>query len=404
MLKFAKYQHLKPEITTDESKMIVIRNVKLAVAGEKRTGQAVIIESGKIAAIVPETEPIAESAMIINGHENWLTAGLIDLHLHVQGDWPAAENSSRMFQLLAAQTDHGVTTIFPTLIDSQVTDFKSVRFFAEFSKHTIGTPQCKIGGLHLEGPFLNPVKRGGFPESELRPPSVGEFNQMLAAADGRLSRITLSPELPGSMDVARKAIAAGVVVAIGHTTANPAQIKECADSGISLITHFFNAMPPFHHRDPGPIGAILADNGFILELISDGQHLDPLTVKLCLNLPHEIALITDSNPIFLEPPGRYSHLGTPIIWDGTRLITETGTLIGGGLFLNETVARACRFSGLPFEKVIRLANEVPAVAMGLTDRGKLMPGYAADLIVLDETGQLFLSMIDGKICVNKLNE
>ncbi|MCK5740055.1 N-acetylglucosamine-6-phosphate deacetylase [bacterium] len=384
--------------------MIVIRNVKLAVSGEKCTGQTVIIESGKIAAIVPETEPVAESAMIIDGCDNWLTAGLIDLHLHVQGDWPAAENSSRMHQLLAAQTDHGVTTIFPTLIDSRVSDFSAVRFFSEFTTHTIGTPMCKVGGLHLEGPFLNPAKRGGFPKSELRPPSVDAFNQMLTAADGCLRRITLSPELPGSMEVARMAIAAGVIVSIGHTTAKPGQIKRCADIGIRLVTHFLNAMPPFHHRDPGPIGAILADNGFILELISDGQHLDPLTVKLCLNLPHQIALITDSNPIFLEPPGRYSHLGTPILWDGTRLITETGTLIGGGLFLNEAVARACRFSGLPFEKVIRLANEVPAAAMGLTDRGKLTPGCAADLIVLDENGQLFLNMIDGKICVNKLNE
>jgi len=395
---------LKPEITVKELKMIVIRNVKLAVAGEKHTGQKVIIEAGKITAIVPAAEPVSESAVIINGHDHWLTAGLIDLHLHVQGDWPSAENESRMFQILAAQTDHGVTTIFPTIIDSRTTDFSSIRFFCQFSNQIIGTSFCRIEGLHLEGPFLNPDKRGGFPESVLRPPAVDEFDQMLSAADGFLRRITLSPELPGNLDVARAALTAGVIVSLGHTNANPDRIRAFADSGVSLVTHFLNAMPPFHHRNPGPIGAILADPNFVLELITDGYHLDPLTVKLCLNLPHQIALITDSNPVFLEPPGHFSFQNTPIIWDGERLITESGTLIGGGLFLNEAVARACRFSELPFEKVVMLANEIPAAVMGLAKRGKLAPGYTADLIVLDENGQIFLSMIDGKICVNKLNE
>lgn len=382
--------------------MLVIENARILSRGKEITDKKIIIDRNKIRDLIPASAPVADvNFQKIDARNHFTTAGFIDLHLHGDSDLPVHEQEVLLDRMLTFQAENGVTGIYPSQIPLPKNDFENLRLM----RAKAAAPPArstKILGIHLEGPFLNPKMRGGFTAGSLVPPSLPLLKYWRELTGDQVVRMTLSPELPGNIEIAKYLTAEKIAVSLGHTNAAPEIIREFYALGARQITHFMNAMQPFHHREPGPVGAILEQPGFLLEIIPDGYHLDPLAVKLILNLPHPIAFVSDSTYVRYLAPGTYEYLDQTIIWDGKKQITATGTLVGSSLTLNQAVINAWQFSGRPLEEIVRHANEIPAQTMGLAAKGVLESGFDADVVVFDQTGQIWLVLLEGQVVVNRL--
>lgn len=259
----------------------------------------------------------------------------------------------------------GELHIFPGFVDLQVYDPEplarsGVTGYLLATRAPVDLPdECCIG-LHLEGPFLNPEAAGAIPVDELRPVDLPALDGWLA--DGRARLVTLSPELPHALQAIERIAAAGAVAAVGHTLANAATTRAAVRAGARFATHIWNAFGPVRARSIGAIPELLLDDRVVLGLIADGRHLHPRIEELTARVAgHErIALTSDLVP----PPAQ----------------TEAGKLLGGDRAGAALVARMARF-GLP--AAAGMASLVPARLLGLDDRGRLAPGFRADLAILD---------------------
>lgn len=240
-------------------------------------------------------------------------------------------------------------------------------------------------GIHLEGPFLSPARRGGHREEFLRDPDWAEVAECLHVADGRVLMVTIAPELPGAFGVIEALQRAGVRVALGHTDATAAQTRAGIDAGATVATHLFNGMRPIHHREGGPAVALMDDERVDCELICDGHHVSPEVCSFAFRAVgrDRLILITDACPPAGMPDGSYV-LGTEdIVLAGGAIRTADGrSLCGSALTLLEAVRLATSW-GLPLVDAVRAASLNPARALGLLDRGSISTGLRADLVVTD---------------------
>ena len=259
----------------------------------------------------------------------------------------------------------GELHILPGFVDLQVYDPEplarsGVTGYLLATRAPVDLPDERCIGLHLEGPFLNPEAAGAIPVDELRPVDLPALDGWLA--DGRARLVTLSPELPHALQAIERVASAGVVAAIGHTLANAATTRAAVQAGARFATHVWNAFAPVRARSIGAIPELLLDDRVVLGLVADGRHLHPRIEELTVRVAgrERIALTSDLVP----PPAQ----------------TEAGKLLGGDRAGAALVARMARF-GLP--AAAGMASLVPARLLGLQDRGRLVPGFRADLALLD---------------------
>lgn len=254
-----------------------------------------------------------------------------------------------------------------------------------------------VVGIHLEGPWLAAQFCGAHDPHHLRAPDLAAAGRLVEQAAGRLRVVTLAPELPGALPVARLLAAAGVTVAVGHTAADHQQASAVLDddtAGADLVTHLFNGMPALHHRAPGPVAAALhaaAKDRAVVELIADGVHLDDATVSLVFDLlgPGRVALVSDATAATGMPDGRYDLGGLDVVVDhGVARLATTGSaprpasLAGGTCTLLQVVRRAVD-AGVPLVDAVRAASATPARVLGDDGVGALADGRRADLVVVD---------------------
>jgi N-acetylglucosamine-6-phosphate deacetylase len=246
----------------------------------------------------------------------------------------------------------------------------------------------RLAGVHLEGPWLSPRRSGAHQPGSLTEPDPASVEALLDAGDGAIRMVTLAPELAGGLDAVRLLADRGVVAAIGHTDATYDEACAAIDAGARLGTHLFNAMRPLHHRDPGPVGALL-DSPVDVELIADGVHLHPAVLRTVFAAkPGRCILVTDAMAAAGAPDGDY-RLGpmTIEVRGGVARLadgTGTGAIAGSTLTMAAAVRFAAGEAGLPLLDVVHAAATAPARAWGLTDVGALEAGRRADLVVLDD--------------------
>ncbi|WP_299036882.1 N-acetylglucosamine-6-phosphate deacetylase [uncultured Pseudokineococcus sp.] len=235
-------------------------------------------------------------------------------------------------------------------------------------------------GLHLEGPWLAPARRGAHAAGLLREPRPDDVEVLLEAGGGAVRMVTLAPELPGALDAVARLVDAGVVVALGHTDASAEQVRRALDLGASVVTHLFNGMPPLHHREPGPVGAALLDGRVTVEVIGDGQHVDDDVVDLVRRLaPGRTALVSDAMAAAGLGDGRYELAGAEVVVrDGVARTADERSLAGSTATVGDAVARLlARGADLP--EVAALTSVAPTRALGLTGT-PLAVGAPADLV------------------------
>ncbi len=277
---------------------------------------------------------------------------------------------------------HGTTTVVASAVTGDL-DFlaRHAGMLAELAQ------QGDIAGIHFEGPFISPCRKGAHNEALLRDPDPAEVRKLLDAAHGQARMMTLATELPGGPDSVRLLVEHGVIAAVGHTDATYEQTVAAIDAGATVATHLFNAMPPLGHRAPGPIAALLEDERVTVELINDGTHLHPAALQLAFHHAgaRRVAFITDAMDAAGFGDGRYMLGPMEVeVADGVARLVEGGSIAGSTLTLDRAFKRAVTVDGLPVEDVVAAISANPARLLGLDDRiGSLEPGKDADLVVLD---------------------
>ncbi|MER8236537.1 N-acetylglucosamine-6-phosphate deacetylase [Streptomyces sp. NPDC094049] len=342
----------------------------------------VIVDGDRIAGSSPEGAPTVD----LSGH--WLVPGFVDMHNH--GGGGASFTSGTVDEVLKGihtHRLHGTTTVVASFVTGEM-DFLVQRagLLSELAE------QGELAGLHFEGPFISPCRKGAHDETLLRDPDPAEVRKLIDAARGQAKMVTLATELPGGLDSVRLLAEHGVIAAIGHTDASYEQTVAAIDAGATVATHLYNAMPALGHRAPGPIAALLEDERITVELINDGTHLHPAALELAFHHagPGRVAFITDAMDAAGFGDGRYMLGPLEVeVKDSVARLVEGGSIAGSTLTLDRAFKRAATIDGLPVEAVVRAISANPARLLGVYDRvGSLEPGKDADIVVLDAEFEL----------------
>lgn len=329
-----------------------------------------------------------------------IVPGFIDLHVHGGGGADALDGSvEAIYRMAAFHARHGTTGLLPAIAAAPLRQLiDSLQAIGDATSRL--TNGARILGAHLEGPFLNPARKGAQNKDYLLMPGLSTIKTLAEAAGGRLRMVTLAPELPGCGKVIEWLAAAGIIPAAGHTEATFEQMMEAVKAGLKHVTHIFNGMTPFHHRQPGPAGAALACSLLSVEVIADGIHVHPAVLRLLQQLKGEgrLALVTDAISAAGTVSGTCCFAGQAVTIQNGRAGLPDGTLAGSTLTMLQGVKNLVRLSGMSIPQAIRLASTNPAIILGLQHcKGRVAQGYDADLLILDQNFELKMVMVEGKI-------
>ena len=350
----------------------------------------VTVAEGRIAAIGPGPAGGRAAA--------WISPGLIDLQTNGGFGIDLASQPERVVDLAARLPATGVTGFLPTLVSAPADRFE--RWAAQVRAADAGLG-ARVLGLHLEGPFLSPERPGAHDVSIIRAADDDCFERMLALPGLRL--VTLAPERPQAIVRIERLVARGVAVSLGHTAADLDEMRAGLDAGARLVTHVYNAMTGFSHREPGALGAALIDPRAVLGLIADGIHVHPAAVELAVRAagPGRIALVTDAMAAAGMGPGRAELAGRAVEVDEVSARLPDGTLAGSILTLDQAVRNAAIWSRLGAEAALRMASEVPARALGLAAGGAVAVGAPADLVLFDDELQVIATYLGGALAFER---
>jgi N-acetylglucosamine-6-phosphate deacetylase len=328
----------------------------------------VTMRSGVIAAVGPDTAGSASAGRVLDATGLLVAPGFVDLQCNGAFGVDLAREPERVGEVAAQLPEAGVTAWCPTLVTSPPDRLDRLR--RAVAACAGGPGAARVLGLHLEGPLLAPERRGAHPAALLRVPRSVDVTSWTRGAGVAL--VTLAPELPGALELVARLRRAGVTVSAGHTAATPAQLDAAWATGVRMVTHLCNGMPPFHHRAPGPVGWALGHRRVVAGVIADGAHLDPTAVAaVCAALgPTRTLLVSDA----VAPAGLAGAAAVATLADGT--------LAGATTLLDACVRNLVACTGWPSAAAVRAATAVPARVLARRDRGRIAPGCVAELTLL----------------------
>lgn len=369
-------------------------NSTLFTGEEWLSQHAVIIENDKIVALSDENHLPAD-VRIIDLKGQRLIPGLIDTQVNGGGGvlFNDAPNIETIRTIGAAHRQFGTTGFYPTLISD---DLEVVKKAIAAVSQAIAEKIPGVLGIHLEGPFLNPERKGVHNAEKFKTIDEDALQLLTSLRVGK-TLITIAPELTTPGMITRLANA-GIVVSAGHSAATYEQTKHALAAGLSSFTHLFNAMTPLTSREPGMVGAALENNDSWCGIIVDGYHVHPSTLKIAhtAKAKGKMVLVTDAMPSVGAIEKTFTLNNESILYDNGRLTTTNGTLAGSDLNMLAAVKNTIEKVGIDIDEAIRMASVYPAAMMGISNTlGKIKPGYNASMILIDENFNLLRSWIDG---------
>lgn len=344
-----------------------------------------LIRNGKIE-FVPDCF-LRDNIMDLTGH--YIIPGLVDIHTHgcLGLDFVDA-NAQETERMCRYYAQNGVTSIIKTIMTAPLENM--------FSSFGIPSPinGAHIQGVRLEGPFLNPAKRGAHKKELLRTPDPLLTQRFLDAAQGRLRIIDIAPELEGAIPLINR-LSGGVRISIAHTTCTYSQALDALNAGAVSFTHLFNAMEPLRAREPGCVGAFM-DSAAWGECIGDLFHVHSINLQMLFRQsPKRLALISDSVAAGLKD-GQYTLNGRPITVRNRNAFCPDGTIAGSSVNLFQCFKNAVNI-GIPLEQAILSCTQIPAQAAGIDHLcGSLLPGRSADLVIMNKALEIKAVYISGK--------
>ena len=359
---------------------ILVHSGRLVDASGERPGW-VLADEGRVASIGTPAEALPEADRSVDATGRSVTPGFIDIHGHGAGGAHYQDGVDPALVALEAMRAHGTTRAVASFVTSSIDSIvDSIQTAREVMDRDTG-----LAGVHVEGPFLAPGRKGAHNRDLLRLPDRTSVDRLLEVAPGVVRQITIAPELPGALDAISRFVDAGVPVAVGHTECDYDVAREAFARGASLVTHAFNAMAPIQGRHPGVLGAAVAADHVTIEVIADGIHVHPASIALLFAAaPGRIALVTDAMAAAAAPPGRYQLGELDIdVADGRAVVAGTDTLAGSTLTPDRALRTVVHDCGIPVHDAIAAFTTTPARAIGEPDPAVLAPGARADLAVLD---------------------
>jgi len=378
-----------------------IHNATVVSGYAQMPESAVLIDGDKIVDVFSERrfrqKHFESTDCIIDAGQAYVMPGLIDTHIHGFGGYGTEDLSStsilRMSELLAR---HGVSSFIPTLYPMSVDDMlKGIRAICAAIGFEKG---ATILGIHLEGPFISPLRLGVQRPEFVMPVDLDLMSRLYEASEGHVISMTVAPELKGMRELALYCIKMGIVLQAGHTNATYENIIEGMQAGIRHSTHMFNAMSQLHHRNPNAVGAILIQPDLSCEIIADGKHVHPDLVRLLVRDKPDtnIVLVTDALKPTKQAEGPF-FANNEEVYLSDRLFYRSSddVIAGSSLTMLEGLANLVSY-GISLESAVKMASSNPARIHKIGKRGELSPGYIADLTMLSRSFEVLATMVNGK--------
>lgn len=362
---------------------------------------AVYIKDNKIADVFNErrfyNKQFGPKVNIINVNGAYIAPGFIDTHIHGVGGFGTDDNSAasilKMSEILAG---YGVTSFIPTLYSAR--EEEMIMAIKAVTKAMGKEKGAHILGMHLEGPFISSDRLGVQDPDSISPVDLRLMERLWKASKGKIINMTVAPELKHMRELALFCIEKGINLQAGHTNATYQNMVEGMQVRILHTTHLFNAMSRIHHRDPGAVGAVFIHPEISCELICDGVHVDPNLIKLLNNIkPHnKLVLVTDAlKPTKQKAEKLYAN-NEEVYLDKCFYRKEDNVIAGSALTMIDGVKNLVSW-GLPQEQAVKMASTNPASVHKIPNKGQIVPGYDADLVVFNEDFHIIKTIIDGKI-------
>ena len=345
-----------------------------------------VIEGDRIVSV----EPCREEELTEEERGQYILPGLVDIHFHGCAGYDFCDGTVEAMRAIAAyELTHGITTCCPTtmtLSEEQLTHICAAYVSAVEKERILQGISLGdiLAGIYLEGPFISAAKKGAQNPAYIQKPDVGMLTRLQDAADGLIRIVTIAPEEEGAMECIRNGKDT-FHFSIAHTTADYETAKKAIEAGVSHVSHLYNAMPPYMHREPGVIGAAAESPGVMAELICDGYHIHPSVVRNTFRLfgAERIVLISDSMMATGKEDGEYALGGQDVMVKGREATLADGTLAGSVTNLFDCMKIAIQM-GIPREDAVRAATYNPAKAIGKVEEcGALRVGGRADILITD---------------------
>ncbi|PIS27683.1 MAG: N-acetylglucosamine-6-phosphate deacetylase [Candidatus Marinimicrobia bacterium CG08_land_8_20_14_0_20_45_22] len=379
---------------------LLIRKCKLYDAENPGVLTDVAIRDGKIAAFgnFSESEHFQHE---IDAGGRTMIPGLIDIHIQGAGGADILDGTDESLKTMSRTLARlGITGFLATTVVKPCEKNHHLRVVAQnVGKNLSG---ATILGIHLEGPFINPVKCGGISIRSIYPPKGNSLDEILEITGKNLKMMTIAPEIAGNHPIIRQLIDANIIPSFGHSNASYEEARTGFDLGINHVTHIFNAMPPLHHRFPGPLTAIFESETITAQIIGDGVHLHPAIVDMLYRIlgKERCICITDGIQAMGLPDGRYIYNGKEYESKNGAATYLDGTLIGTALSVFEIAKRFMRFTGCDLKTAIDTVTIHPAKLLGIDDRkGSLETGKDADIVLLNPDLSVWKTIIGGKVFI-----
>ncbi|BFI97502.1 MAG: N-acetylglucosamine-6-phosphate deacetylase [Rhodanobacter sp.] len=375
---------------------IALTHARVLTAHGWRDDLAVLVEAERIAALLPHGHPAVRAAQVQDLAGALLVPGFIDTQVNGGGGalFNAAPTAETIRTIGAAHRRFGTTGFLPTLISDSVDTMRAALAAVE-QAFDDGVPG--LLGIHLEGPYLAPERKGVHDPKWFHVPGEEEL-ALLCAPHRGVRLVTLAPERVPHDVIARLA-AAGVIVNAGHTAADHATVRAALAAGVRGFTHLFNAMTPLGSREPGVVGAALDDPGSWCGIIVDGHHVHPASLRnaVAAKPRGKTLLVTDAMPPVGADSPEYVLNGETIVVKDGICQTADGVLAGSALDMAAAVRNSVAMLGLPLDEAVRMASTYPADFLGLgASHGRIAVGYRADLVAMDADCKVQRSWIDGR--------
>ncbi|MGH8137274.1 MAG: N-acetylglucosamine-6-phosphate deacetylase [Steroidobacteraceae bacterium] len=359
-------------------------------------GLCVLLQEGRILEVVPSSDPRCRQANRRDLGGQMLLPGFIDSQVNGGGGilFNDAPSVAVIRDIGLAHRKFGTTGLLPTLISADL----------EVVGRAIGAVQAAIKagvpgvlGIHIEGPFLNAARKGVHDPAKLRELDDGAIGLLTSLQGGR-TLVTLAPEMT-TPELIQKLVSAGVVVSAGHTNATYAEMRTALRHGLTGFTHLFNAMSQLTGREPGVVGAALDDPDSWCGIIVDGEHTDPVVLRIALRCKRHdrFMLVTDAMPSVGTENRSFNLQGRRISVSGSLCLDEDGRLAGSNIDMASCVRNAVSMLGLSLPEAVRMASRYPAQFLGLGgELGRIAPGYRANLVLADDQLRVLDTWIDGR--------
>jgi N-acetylglucosamine-6-phosphate deacetylase len=384
--------------------MLAIEYVTLLTPDQQIDDATVLVENGRFSYIGPSSSTTPpEYAQIIEGNGRTLVPGFIDLQLNGAFGHDFTANPETIWEVAAKLSRWGVTAFLPTIITSPQSQIEQAQDVVQ-NRRPANFQGAEPLGLHLEGPFLNPQKKGAHNPAYIRQPDLDWIADW--SPETAVSLVTLAPEQPNALAMVEELASRGIVVSAGHSMATFAEAQAGFADGIRYGTHLYNAMPPLGHREPGLVGALLNTDKIVAGIIPDGIHTHPSMVKLAWEMkgPHGLNVVTDAMAALGMSPGIYqlNDFSVTVSENDARL--SDGTLAGSILDMETAVCNLMQFTGCTLSEAATTITTTPAKLLNLPDRGQIATGFIADVVLLNHNLQVDLTLTRGTITYKRMRD